>query len=411
MSADTKHVYNLEQAYWLIGEHYHEIWGALQPALLDPSASEDEATVFRLGLVTVFQYAENLDDWMAAQATTKRPDWRSALHLPHKHPGFSVQHISKFRASVCGSAQALHEFGHLLKALGKVGLFSLQEGSLNAEKVVFRVCNLNHFVQLKRAMKAALSALVAADPHWLSANALPHWYERYKPERLDSPIALSDAEIRKEAMGLGRDIQYLLAGLQEQDKTELFVQPEVQALTRLFQHDFVPAGDQLSWHPRCSPQAVASNPGAMVQPACRILRPFGEMVITGILTAPKQAARPRTKVILLWGYNEALAAEVASSLPCKKGWKVVQITGQGSADSLSQAARRLNPAIVILLNPGTDTRNEVALLLKEQPTLRVISMTPENLTVDVVNPQNVWLSQLADLIAMVDNRIEGGNMA
>ncbi len=76
MSEETGRVFNLEQAYLFIGEHYEKIRAALHPALLDPTASVDEDTVFRLGLITAFQYAENLDDWTTAQATSQRSDWR-----------------------------------------------------------------------------------------------------------------------------------------------------------------------------------------------------------------------------------------------------------------------------------------------------------------------------------------------
>lgn len=407
MSEETGRVFNLEQAYLFIGEHYEKIRAALHPALLDPTASVDEDTVFRLGLITAFQYAENLDDWTTAQATSQRSDWRYALHLPHKHPGFSSAQIGKFRAFLRYSTQAMREFAHMLRALRKTGLFSIREKTLTAEKVISRVCHLNHFVQLKRAMKTALSALVATDPHWLSANALPHWYERYKSERPDLPLELSDAEIQEEALGLGRDIHHLLTALQAQSKTRLAAQPEVQVLMRLLAREFIIIGDRLSWNPRCSPRANLSNPGLVTRRAYPMVRPLGEMVITGILARgskkPKPSPCSKTQVILLWGCNDALAAEVSSFLSAQRRWKVVRITGHGDADSLSQAVRRLNPDIVILLDPCTDTTRELTLLLKEQPNIRVVSMIPESLTVDVFNKQKVWVGQLSDLISILDS--------
>lgn len=247
MSERYRRVFNLEQVYMQIGDHYGEVHAALCLPLLDSSASMDEEMAFRLALVTAFQYAESLDDQAAALATIERRDWRYALHLPDRHPGFSASMLCRFRASMYFSTQATREMEQMFNSLKKMGLFSVQAEAQDGEKVVSRVCGITHFMLLKRLMKAALSSLAAADPQWLRANALPHWYDRYKTGRLDLPAKLSDPEIQKEAVRLGKDIQYLLKTLDAQGMTALAGQAEIQALAQLLASEFTDSGDQMSW--------------------------------------------------------------------------------------------------------------------------------------------------------------------
>ncbi len=197
MSERVRQIFNLEQVYVQIGDHYSEIRAALHLPLLDPSASLDAETVFRLGLITAFQYAEGLADLAAAQAITNRRDWRYALHLPANYPGFSAPLMCKFRASLYFSSQAAGEFEQMLACLRQMGLFSVQGDAREAEKVVSWVCGINHYMQLKQSMKSAISSLAANDPEWLRSNALPHWYQRYRTGRLDQPVKLSEGEIQQ----------------------------------------------------------------------------------------------------------------------------------------------------------------------------------------------------------------------
>jgi len=52
---------------------------------------------FRLALVTVFQFMENLTDRQAADAVRSRLDWKYALSLEITDPGFHHTVLSEFR--------------------------------------------------------------------------------------------------------------------------------------------------------------------------------------------------------------------------------------------------------------------------------------------------------------------------
>ena len=52
---------------------------------------------WRLALVTIMQYAENLTDRQAADAVRARIDWKYALSLELTDPGFDYSVLSEFR--------------------------------------------------------------------------------------------------------------------------------------------------------------------------------------------------------------------------------------------------------------------------------------------------------------------------
>jgi transposase len=63
---------------------------------------------WRLALVTVFQFVENLSDRQAADAVRGRLDWKYALGLELDDPGFDFSALSEFRTRLVeGKAVAL----------------------------------------------------------------------------------------------------------------------------------------------------------------------------------------------------------------------------------------------------------------------------------------------------------------
>ena len=57
-------------------------------AALYPSKGQPAIAPWRLALITVFQYLENLTDRQAAQAVLTRLDWKYALSLEMTDPSF-----------------------------------------------------------------------------------------------------------------------------------------------------------------------------------------------------------------------------------------------------------------------------------------------------------------------------------
>src|SRR5919107_6079784 len=65
---------------------------------LYPARGQPGLTLWRLALVTVFQFLEHLSDRHAADAVRARIDWKYALGLELTDPGFHFSVLTEFRA-------------------------------------------------------------------------------------------------------------------------------------------------------------------------------------------------------------------------------------------------------------------------------------------------------------------------
>src|SRR5438045_2489623 len=97
-------------------------------APLFPRRGQPAETPWRLALVTVLQFMENLTDRQAADAVRARIDWKYALGLSLTDPGFDFSVLSEFRTRlVQGQAERLlfdallarFRVAKLLKARGR----------------------------------------------------------------------------------------------------------------------------------------------------------------------------------------------------------------------------------------------------------------------------------------------------
>ena len=66
------------------------------------SCGQPALSPWRLALVTVMQYAENLTDRQAADAVRSRIDWKYALGLELTDCGFNFSVLSEFRSRLIG---------------------------------------------------------------------------------------------------------------------------------------------------------------------------------------------------------------------------------------------------------------------------------------------------------------------
>src|SRR5574338_1231438 len=167
----NKKVYNLEQVYLNIGNQHSQILSNINLNLLDPSGLQNKATVFRLSLITAFQFAETLPDAPAAEATRTRKDWIYALHLPVSHSSITAIDLCQLREALLTSPQSLKEFGRLLDSLGKIGLYAKEvKGTLDAAELITEVCRITRFDDLMHSMKMALDLLTATQLEWLCTD-------------------------------------------------------------------------------------------------------------------------------------------------------------------------------------------------------------------------------------------------
>src|SRR5579859_6372224 len=147
---------------------------------LYPADGQPAYAPWRLALVSVMQFAENLSDRQAADAVRARIDWKYALSLELTDEGFDFSVLSEFRQRLLK-----HEVGErlletMLDHFKRAGL--LRAGGkqrTDSTHVLASVRDLNRLERVGRTLQAALDAIAEVAPDWLKAWVAPDWYKRY----------------------------------------------------------------------------------------------------------------------------------------------------------------------------------------------------------------------------------------
>jgi transposase len=181
---------------------------------LYPSRGQPGLAPWRLALVTVLRFLEDLSDRQAADAVRARIDWKYALGLELTDPGFPFSVLAEFRARlVAGNAEQLllDRMLERFKARGLVKARGKQR--TDSTHVLAAVHDLHLLELVGETLRAALDDLAAAVPDWLRAVAPPAWFGRYT--RRVEEYRLPKGREAREALAreIGADGVLLLARL------------------------------------------------------------------------------------------------------------------------------------------------------------------------------------------------------
>ena len=159
----------------LAGIYRDELFADLYPAV--GKAAE---APWRLALVTVLQFAEDLPDREAADAVRDRIDWKYALGLELTDTGFDFTVLSKFRKRLARSNAEYRLLDKLLTVCTAKGLIKKRgRARTDSTHVLAKVRSLNRLGNLVEAVRLVLNTLATHEPAWLSAWVPETWFERY----------------------------------------------------------------------------------------------------------------------------------------------------------------------------------------------------------------------------------------
>lgn len=174
-------------------------------ATLFPKRGQPAESPWRLGLICVMQFIENLTDRQTAEAVRSRIDWKYALSLPLTDPGFDFSVLSEFRRRLIeGNAEQLL-LDRLLKRLRDLGLMKPERQRTDSTHVLAVIRNLNRLELLGETLRFALNSLAAAAPDWLINQINSEWFDRYSRRVENYRLPKLDSE--REALGnlIGKD--------------------------------------------------------------------------------------------------------------------------------------------------------------------------------------------------------------
>jgi transposase len=229
---------------------------ALGPLFEDESFAEAFAKRGRpavspgaLALVSVLQYAEGLTDRQAADQVRARMDWKFLLGLELDDPGFDFSVLSDFRARLIEHGLEEKVLDLVLERISALGL--LRSGGrqrTDSTHVLAAVRTLNRMEFVGETLRAALEALAAAAPQWLSPLVTADWVKRYGA-RIDSYRFPKGDNVRQEwAEQDGRDgFTVLEAVYAPGAPIWLREVPAVQVLRRAWVEQYHRDGEGVRW--------------------------------------------------------------------------------------------------------------------------------------------------------------------
>lgn len=236
-------------------------------ASLFPAIGQPALAPWRLALVTVFQFLENLTDRQAADAVRGRVDWKYALSLELEDPGFDFSVLSEFRDRLIegGSEELLLD--KLLEHFKARGLIK-ERGKRRTDStfVLANIRVMNRAELVGETLRAALNQLAEVDPVWLRSFAPDEWFERYSHRVEEYRLPKSKAARGAYLLTVGEDGFALLDAVNDESMQEL---TQLGTLQAVWDRHYERKGNRVRWRENQELSRAASSVESPYDPEAR----------------------------------------------------------------------------------------------------------------------------------------------
>lgn len=149
-------------------------------ALLYPQRGQPTESPWRLALISVMQFMENLSDRQAEEAVRARIDWKCALSLELTDTGFDFSVLSEFRSRLITGGQEAQLLNRLLEQCQAKGWLKARgKQRSDSTHVLAAIRAVHRFECVGETLRHALNSLATVAPDWLEQVVHPEWFERY----------------------------------------------------------------------------------------------------------------------------------------------------------------------------------------------------------------------------------------
>lgn len=209
---------------------------------LYPPDGQPAYAPWRLALVSIMQFAENLSDRQAADAVRSRIDWKYALSLELTDDGFDFSVLSEFRQRLVEYEAGERLLNTMLDQFVQAGLLS-SGGTQRTDStyVLASVRDLNRLELAGRTLQATLDAIADVAPDWLKRWVASEWFTRYGQPITEFRLPQKPAEREALVVQIGWDGLKLLEQVYFDPTTPLAVRhlPAVDILRQIWLQQFV----------------------------------------------------------------------------------------------------------------------------------------------------------------------------
>jgi transposase len=218
-------------------------------AHLFPQNGRPVEAPWRLALITIIQFLEELPDRQAAEAVRGRIDVKYLLGLDLTDPGFDATVLCDFRKRlVQGGAEHLL-LDALLALFKEQGwLKERQRQRTDSTHVLAKIRAINRLMCVGEAMRFALNSLAIVAGEWLLEHTEEHWLHRYGHRIEEGRFPQSQADRQAVAEAIGCDGYRLLAAIFDPSAPPLLRElPAVEILRRIWIQNYHWVDGQVHW--------------------------------------------------------------------------------------------------------------------------------------------------------------------
>jgi transposase len=216
---------------------------------LFPAYRQPALAPWRLGLVTILQFADGLSDRQATDMVRSRIDWKDVLRLELADLGCDASVLSAFRTRLIAWAAESLLFDTLLTWCRTRQLVKARgRQRTDSTHVLAAVRALNRIEVVGDTMRHALNTLAVAAPEWWRAVSPPEWRDRSMRRAEDDRLPTTQTARAALALAIGNDGRRLLAAVDHPEAQPWLREVPAMAILRRvwIQNDWWD-GTQLRW--------------------------------------------------------------------------------------------------------------------------------------------------------------------
>ena len=214
-----------------------------------PRRGQPAYAPWRLALITIMQFLENLSDRQTADAVRSRIDWKYALSLELTDSGFDYSVLSGFRERLTSNEKQTLLFDRMLELFREKKLLKAKgKQRTDSTHVLAAIRVMNRLEMVVETMRAALNQLATVAPEWLVEVSPSEWFERYslraEQSRLPTAMKAREAFVAQ----IGEDGFRLIKMVIEQ-QSALSKLEKIETLRKVWQQHYVrdEKSDEVRW--------------------------------------------------------------------------------------------------------------------------------------------------------------------
>jgi len=219
-------------------------WGSMYTddmfADLYPPDGQPAVRPWRLALVTIMQFAENLTDRQAADAVRDRIVWKYVLSLALTDAGFDFSVLSEFRQRLVEHEAGERLLDEMLEQFKAKGLLKARgKQRTDSTHILAAVRKLNQLELVHETLRHTLNELALAAPAWLKSWVPGEWFDRYSERTSNYVLPKAEIERQQWAERVGQDGLWVLAKVYQTEAVLWLAQlPAIEILRQVWVQNY-----------------------------------------------------------------------------------------------------------------------------------------------------------------------------